>query len=489
MPVYRTLLRCLLPAAGLLLLSTSLSADTRPLNLPTTVNQALSNAQIPSNAMSLAIIPLEGQGVAQFVNAEQAVNPASTMKLLTTYAALELLGPDYQWHSELFSNGEISNGVLQGDLIFRTGGDPKLTQERIWLLLRELRANGVVEVRGDLVLQPADIRMPADAIPFPDDGNDDSRPYLVEPDPLISNLKLFNLSTFAEADGVRTHLEPALPEIRIDNQLRKLPPVSSCPWPNVTYNLNDHGSHATLSLTGSLHQGCSAQRYFSALDAATYTASLVRTTWHEMGGKITGNNRIGTLPSGARRLARNTSPDLVSVVRDINKFSNNTMARQLLLTIGREHRNASDADDHKAAVRVIENWLVGKGIQPTGLVIDNGSGLSRIERMSARDMALMLEAAWQSPFAAEFISSMPLAAMDGTMRRRLHNTPLVGEAHIKTGSLRNVRAIAGITRDGNGKSWAVTAIVNHGAAGGSRQALDLVLQDVHRRTATDVARQ
>ncbi|TVP91207.1 MAG: D-alanyl-D-alanine carboxypeptidase/D-alanyl-D-alanine-endopeptidase [Pseudomonadaceae bacterium] len=485
----RTLLRCLLPMAGLLILAPSLSADNRPLQLPASISQALSNAQIPTNAMSLAIIPLEGQGLAQFVNAEQAVNPASTMKLLTTYAALELLGPDYQWHTELFSNGDISNGVLNGDLIFRTGGDPKLTQERLWLLLRELRANGIVEVRGDLVLQPADIRMPADAIPFPDDGNDDSRPYLVEPDPLISNLKLFNLSTFAESEGVRTHLEPALPEVHIDNQVRKLPAVSSCPWPNVTYNLDDQGSHATLTLTGALHEGCSAQRYFSALDAPTYTASLVRTTWHEMGGKITGINRIGTLPSGARRLARNTSPDLVSVVRDINKFSNNTMARQLLLTIGREHRTAADADDHKAAVRVIENWLVGKGIQPNGLVIDNGSGLSRIERMTARDMALMLEAAWQSPFAAEFISSMPLAAMDGTMRRRLHNTPLVGEAHIKTGSLRNVRAIAGITRDGNGKSWAVTAIVNHGAAGGSRQALDLVLQDVHRRTATDMARQ
>ncbi|SDU05096.1 D-alanyl-D-alanine carboxypeptidase/D-alanyl-D-alanine endopeptidase [Halopseudomonas salegens] len=487
MPVSRTLLRCLLPITGLLLLAPCVSADNSALQLPEAVNQALSNAQVPANALSLAVIPLEGQGLAQFVNAEQVVNPASTMKLLTTFAALELLGPDYQWHTELLSNAEIRNGILHGDLIFRSSGDPKLTQERVWLLLRELRAAGVVEVRGDLVLQPADLRMPADAVPFRDDGNDQSRPFLVEPDPLLSNLKLFNLSTHAESSGIRTHLEPALPEIHIDNQVRKLPPVSNCPWPNIAYNLDDQNSRATLTLTGSLHQGCSAQRYFSALDAATYTASLLRVTWHELGGKITGNNRIGSQPAGARRLASNSSPDLVSVVRDINKFSNNTMARQLLLTIGRENRTAADADDHKAAVRAIEAWLASKNIQPKGLVIDNGSGLSRIERITARDMALLLEAAWKSPFAAEFISSMPLAAMDGTMRRRLHNTPLVGEAHVKTGSLRNVRAIAGITRDGNGKSWAVSAIVNHGAAGSSRRALDLVLQDVHRRTATDVA--
>jgi len=110
-----------------------------------------------------------------------------------------------------------------------------------------------------------------------------------------------------------------------------------------------------------------------------------------------------------------------------------------------------------------------------------------MERMTAREMAQLLAQAWQSPYSAEFIASMPLAAMDGTMRRRLRNTPVAGQAHIKTGSLRNVKAIAGITRDANGQSWAVTAIVNHAAAGASGQALDLVLQDVYRRAPTDIA--
>ena len=290
-----------------------------------------------------------------------------------------------------------------------------------------------------------------------------------------------------EAGGVRTHLEPALPEVTIDNQLTVLPAAKSCPWPNVVYSVRDDGKRATITLTGSLHQGCSAERYLSALDAPVYTASLIRTLWNEMGGRIHGGNRIGPAPSNARLLARNTSPDLMDVVRDINKYSNNTMARQLFLTIGREQRSAVDADDHKAANRIINQWLADKGIQPSGLVLENGSGLSRMERMSARDMAQLLSQAWQSPYAAEFVASMPLAAMDGTMRRRLRNTPVAGQAHIKTGSLRNVRAIAGITRDNNGQSWAVTAIVNHPAAGGARQALDIVLPDVYRRGPTDVA--
>ena len=479
-------LLCLLPLAGLLASGTALAASNQG-SLPARVSSALATAKIPADAFSVAVIPLEGQGLAQYINADQPVNPASTMKLVTTYAALELLGPNYQWQTDLYGTGDIIDGELQGDLILRSSADPKLTMERVWMMLRDLRAAGVREIRGDLVLQPGDLRMPLDIPPFRDDGNDQTRPFLVEPDPLLTNLKLLSLRTYGESGGVRTHLEPALPEITIDNQLALLPTVHSCPWPNVTYSVKDDGQRATITLTGSLHLGCNAERYLSALDAPVYTASLIRTLWHEMGGRIHGGNRIGPGPADARLLARSVSPDLVDVVRDINKYSNNAMARQLFLTIGREQRSAVDADDHKAATRIINQWLADKGIQADGLVLENGSGLSRMERMSARDMSQLLADAWRSPYSAEFVASLPLAAMDGTMRRRLRDTPVAGQAHIKTGSLRNVRAIAGITRDNNGQSWAVTAIVNHTAAGGSREALDLLLTDVHRRGPTDVA--
>jgi D-alanyl-D-alanine carboxypeptidase/D-alanyl-D-alanine-endopeptidase (penicillin-binding protein 4) len=484
--IMRSFFRHLVSTTAMLTLATSAwAADSG--TLPATVKQSLEAARVPLDAMSMAAIPLEGQGMAQFINADKVVNPASTMKLVTTYAALELLGPTYSWRSELLGTGPVSNGVLEGDLIFRTSGDPKMTLERMWSLLREIRAAGVREIAGDLILQPADIRLPINARPFPDDGNDPSKPFLVEPDPLLTNLKLLVLSSYGEDNGVRIHLEPALPEITIVNQLRLLEPVSNCPWPNVTYGIDDQGTHATVTLVGALHKGCSVQRYMSALDAPTYTGSTLRTLWRDMGGAVRGTTRVGQAPSGARSLARSDSPDLVTVIRDINKFSNNTMARQLFLTIGRETRNATDLDDQQAAVRSINKWLNVKGIQPTGLVMENGSGLSRIERLTARDMAMLLQQAWKSPYSAEFIASLPLAAMDGTMRRRLRNTSVAGQAHIKTGSLSGVRAIAGITRDANGQSWAVAAIVNHAAAGASREALDRVLTDVHRRAPTNVA--
>ena len=474
-----------LPLLGLLAHTIAYAEDSG--TLPAKVSTALTDAQIPDDALSLAVIPLEGQGMAQFVNADIPVNPASTMKLITTFAALEILGPNYQWRTDLFADGPVVNGTLQGDLIFRSGGDPKLTIERMWLMLRDLKAAGIRDITGELVLQPADMRFPSDIPPFIDDSGNQNRPFLVEPDPLLSNLKLFVLSSYGEENGVRINLEPNLPEVAVDNQLLLLPETTSCPKPDVEYAIVDRGHQATITLTGSVHEGCIAQRYLSALTATTYTGSLLRTLWQDMGGSIRGGTRIGRAPSSSRLVSRSVSPDLVSVVRDINKYSNNTMARQLFLTIGRDQRTPTDRDDHKAAVRVINRWLTEKGIYPNGLVMENGAGLSRMERLTARDMATLLQAAWQSPYRAEFVASMPLAAMDGTMRRRLRNTPLAGEAHVKTGSLRNVKAIAGITRDNNGQSWAVSAIVNHSSAGISGKALDLVLQDVYRRGPTDIA--
>ena len=186
------------------------------------------------------------------------------------------------------------------------------------------------------------------------------------------------------------------------------------------------------------------------------------------------------MPAKATLLARAFSPDLSEVARDINKFSNNTMAQQLLLSLGAQFRSTADPDDARAAQRVIRDWLARKGITAPHLVIENGSGLSRNERVSARELAILLKAAWDSPYAAEFIASMPLVGIDGTMRRRLTAQPMRGQAHIKTGTLNNVRAIAGYSRDRNGHSWAVVAIINHPRPWGASSILDQLLLELHQ---------
>ena len=446
--------------------------------LPPRVEQALKANKISSDALSVVMLPLTGDAAPTFVNADVSVNPASTMKLVTTYAALELLGPNHQWKTEFYADGPLVDGTLNGNLYIKGGGDPKLNMEKLWLLLRDLRANGVTKVTGDLVLDRSHFVQP-DLPVFDDDGNDKNKPFLVGPDSLLVNLKALRFIVRNDGGKVNIAVEPPIASVRIDNRVKALP-AGKCPgWPDVLYNPVADGDGVTVVVTGKLADGCSAQTYLSLLDHQRYAAGAVRAIWAELGGSILGIDRVAQVPDKARLLARAYSPDLTEIIRDINKYSNNTMAKQLFLSLGAEFRNEADADDAKAAQRVIRQWLAKKGLISPHLVIENGSGLSRAERVSARELGSLLQAAWRSPYSAEFISSMPLAAVDGTMRKRLRNTPVAGKAHLKTGTLNTVRAIAGYSRDGDGNVWAVVAILNHPRPWGAASILDQVLVSLY----------
>ncbi len=455
--------------------------------LPPRVMEALKANKIESSALSLVMLPLNGDGVPTFVNADVSVNPASTMKLVTTYAALELLGPNYQWKTEFYADGPVENGTLNGNLYLKGGGDPKLNMEKLWLLLRDLRANGVKTVTGDLVLDRSHFVQPNLPV-FDDDGNDRNKPFLVGPDSLLVNLKALRFIARNEGGDVQVLVEPPIATVRIDNRIQALPRAKCPGWPDVRYNPieNEDGS-VTVVATGKLAAGCSGQSYLALLDHQRYAAGAVRAIWAELGGSILGGDRVAPVPDDARMIARAYSPDLVEIIRDINKYSNNTMARQLFLSLGAAMRSETDRDDAQAAQRVVRQWLAKKGIISPHLVMENGSGLSRAERISAREMASLLQAAWRSPYAAEFISSMPLAAVDGTMRKRLRNTGVAGKAHIKTGTLNTVRAIAGYSRDGDGNSWAVVAILNHPRPWGASSVLDQVLVSLYNRPKQSTA--
>lgn len=472
-------LRCFVLATALLPLALPAVAATSNA-LPAKVQQALKANKLGSNSLSLVAIPLNGPGTSLVHNADVSVNPASTMKLVTTYAALELLGPNHQWRTEFYSDGPLKNGVLHGNLYLKGGGDPKLNMEKLWLLMRDLRANGVQQISGDLILDRSHFIHPQ--LPsFNDDGGDKNKPFLVGPDSLLVNLKAVRMITRTEGGKVSVMMEPPLTNVHIDNQVKALP-AAKCPgWPDVRFNPVTQYDGTTLIVSGKLAEGCSAQSYLSLLDHPSYAAGAVRAIWNELGGSILGKDQVAPVPKNARLLARAYSPDLAEIIRDINKYSNNTMAQQLFLSLGAKFRDRADSDDAKAAQRAIRNWLARKGITAPHLVIENGSGLSRAERVSAREMAAMLQAAWNSPYAAEFIASMPLAGIDGTMRKRLKRTGMEGLAHIKTGTLNNVRAIAGFSRDAKGTTWAVVAILNDPRPWGASAVLDQVLLDLYRR--------
>ena len=466
-----------------LFLPLAFGANAAPVNttLSPKVQQALKTNKLQNDALSLVMIPLDGPGTPTVFNADVSMNPASTMKLVTTYAALEMLGPTHQWKTEFYTDGTLNNGILQGNLYLKGGGDPKLNMEKLWLLMRDLRANGVQQVTGDLVLDRNFFDQPQLPV-FNDDGNDKNKPFLVKPDSLMVNLKALRFVARNDGGKVLISVEPPIASIKIDNQVKAVN-AKQCTG-DVRYNpVTQADGSVIVTVSGQLADGCNSQTYLSLLDHATYTAGAVRAIWKELGGSIQGQDRQASVPKGAKLLARAFSPDLAEIIRDINKYSNNTMAQQLFLSLGAQFRNDADGDDAKAAQRVIRQWLAKKGITAPHLVMENGSGLSRAERVSAREMAQMLQAAWKSPYAAEFISSLPIAGKDGTMRKRLKTTAMNGQAHIKTGTLNTVRAISGFSRDNNGHTWAVVAILNDPRPWGASSILDQVLLDLYRQPA------
>lgn len=440
------------------------------------------------NALSMAAIPLNGPGIEQYINADELMSPGSIMKLVTTFAALEILGPSHHWDTAFLTDGDMVGDTLTGNLYVRFGGDPKLTIERLWRTLRELRSMGITRIDGQLVLDGSYFEID-DGFPiFEDNGDNPHAPFLVEPSAYLTNLNLLHFQVRADERGTQAWSTPALGEVVIDNRViataeGRCPSRRNFEWEPIYH---DNGN-VTVRVQGELPQGCRTTSYLSLLSHEQYTTSMIRSLLADIGVTVTGENATGVTPEDARLVLKTTSPDLVAMVRDINKWSSNVMARQMLLTIGAENRMDSEDDDRVAGIRVIYDWLENKGINTNGMVIENGAGLSRHGRITARQGAELLQHAWNSPFAADLMASMPIIAMDGTMARRLRNTGMDGSGRIKTGYLEDVRSIAGFTRDEHNTTWAVVGMVNNDPAWNGQAVLDRILYSLHFRPPTGTA--
>ena len=446
-----------------------LLALTPAFALPPTVAKELKAVGIPPSSVSIVIQEVGGSAPSVAERAGVPVNPASLMKLVTTYAALELLGPAYRWKTDAFLDGE--------HLVLRGTGDPKLNYESFWMLLRAVYGRGIREIGGDVVLDRSWFG------PVPDGRIDDDafRPYNVAPDALLVNFKSvrFNFLPQFERNFVHVFAEPALPGLEIVNELKIV--ERSCPEGRAFRDLigaSFQPRPPRAAFTGVYPASCGERDVNVALyEPEDYVASMIRQLWTEMGGRWNGGLRSGSASPGARLLYTHESEPLSQIVRDINKFSNNVMARQLYLTLGAEMGGAP-ADPDKAA-RAIREWLEAKKLRAPELVMENGSGLSRSERISAGSLAAILQAAARSPVMPEFIASLPIAGLDGTMRKRMRGASGAGHAHLKTGLLSDVRGIAGYVLDRRGRRHVVVMIVNHPRAPESQEALDALVSWVY----------
>jgi len=443
--------------------------------LPPKVAASLAAAGIPLNGVAAFVQEVGAPKPLLAFNAAQAMNPASTMKLVTTYAALELLGPTFVWRTEAYADGNLSADTLEGDLVLRGTGDPKLTIENFWLLLRALRARGLREIRGDLVLDRAYFEPIGDE-PARFDG-EPFRPYNVSPDALLLNFKTvrFTFSPDPDRQSVRVVAEPRPVQLELAQSVRLAEGPCGDWRGRLKADFLPINGAVRVSFSGPYPASCGEQSWNVALlphDAYVY--GVFRQLWEEMGGALKGGFREGTPGPSARLLYAIESPQLAEVVRDINKFSNNVMARQLFLTLSAEVLKLPGNAARSSGV--IRSWLAQKPLVFPELAMENGSGLSRRERISAEHLGKLLLAAWHSAVMPEFIASMPLAANDGTMRRRLNLDSVAGHVHVKTGTLADARTAAGYVLDFTGRRLAIVFFINHANAAAGEVAQDAFLR-------------
>ncbi len=440
--------------------------------LPVEVQQALQRERIPPEAVAV-VVQEAGSGAARLThNARAPMNPASVVKLLTTYAALDELGPAYTWKTPVWFAGTVKDGVLDGALHLQGRGDPKLTVERVWLALQRVRAMGVQEIRGDIVLDQGAFAVPEGSTAEFD--NEPLRPYNARAQALLLNLSaVIHTFTPDAARGVAVvSSEPALDGLQVDATV----PLSNAPCGDWRAALKATLGDATrLRFAGAYPLACGERTWaLAAPDARQYNARLLASLWRGSGGALGGTVREGAAPTGVAPTFELVSPPLADVVRDINKFSNNVMAQQVFLTLGLARHGGARAtpDDGR---RALEAWLRERhGESLEGVVIDNGSGLSRHTRVSAALLARVLQRAWSSAVMPELMASLPVSGVDGTLRRV--RGAGAGRAHLKTGSLRDVQALAGYALGASGRRYVLVAIVNHANAGAARAALDALVQ-------------
>ena len=455
-------------AASALVAASLLAARPALAQLPPEVDAALARARLPRDAVTFLVTDADVRATPRLSHrANVPVNPASVMKLVTTYAALDQLGPAFTWNTSVYIDGPVQAGTLHGNLYIKGQGDPKLVVERLWLLLRRVQGLGIQTISGDIVLdRTAFETVPQDPASF--DG-EPLRPYNAAPDALLVNFKSVVMTFVPDrtAGVAAVSFEPPLAGVQVQSTVALA--AVDCGDYRATLK-PDFTDPSRIRFAGNYPATCGERTWPVAYaDPKTYAARAVEGMWRQLGGKLGGVTRDGAVPLSLKAVLEVASPTLTEVVRDINKYSNNVMAQQLFLTLSLQQKGAGTLEGSRD---VVSRWWRER-IGDDAPLLDNGSGLSRNERITAGALARLLQSAWASPLMPELMSSLPITGVDGTLKRSKARAS--GAAHLKTGSLNNVTAIAGFVHAASGKRYVLVAIANHANAAAARPAFDALI--------------
>lgn len=461
--------QCLLQTLGCLVAVGMMAwtAHAQPAyTLPHSVKDAMKAARLPPESLSVVVLPVHAPAARLAHLPDESRNPASLIKLVTTTAALDLLGPAFTWRTPVFLEGQLREGVWHGNVHIQGSGDPGLGVEQLWLLMRRIQALGIRQIQGDIVLDRS-----AFSVPAQDPGSFDGeplRPYNATPDALLINFKslMFHFVPDPFHQVARVHIEPPLAGVTWPATV----PLSMAECTDYRTGLKaDFSSPTQMVFAGSYPLSCGEKTWPIAYsEPAQFAARAVGGMWLHIGGQLSGSVREGHLPAGATAALIHESPTLAELVRDINKFSNNVMADQVFLTLGAQIRGYGNPI---TAADTVHAWWRERLPAAEPPLLDKGSGLSRDTRITAQSMAALLQWVWSQGFMPELIASLPITGLDGTLKRSKSSAL----AHLKTGSLRDVMGIAGYVDAVNGQRFVLVAMVNHANAHQARPVMDALI--------------
>lgn len=453
-----------------------------PSTPPTRVFEAMRAAGIPPGDAAFLAQAVEPGTPPLFAhNAEESLLLASTTKLVTALAALDTLGPKYRWRTRAYLQGPLVDGVLQGDLLIVGGGNPSLTSTDLVAWFRQMQSRGLREIRGHIVLDRFAFRLtPADHANTPPESADS--PHHRWPDALVVDDGVLGVDLTIGPAGPQLHFTPPLDGVDIDNRLKVRPGKCTSPADPPAVEVDGRSPTLRLILTGEWSAACGPRHLDIATGAGSpFSAAAVAAAWRTAGGALLGRavDRPPSIPGTRWALpatpwAVHESPPLPTILREMNKWSNNLIARHVMLSMARGFpTNAATLPDARAR---LAEWLRRQGLMPSDIAVDNGSGLAHNERGRARALVQLLRNAWATKTANVFFDSLPVAGRDGTLGGRFKNGDAKGQAFLKTGTLSGSRALAGYVKAKSGRLYAVVAIVNHGQAGKGLPALDAFIE-------------
>ncbi|SFV57957.1 D-alanyl-D-alanine carboxypeptidase [hydrothermal vent metagenome] len=463
--------------------------------LPSDIQYMINRHKFKSNEVSIYIKEAGKNSVVASYNIDREMMPASVIKVYSTYASLLELGYGYSWQTKFYYSGRVKRGVLSGDIAIKASGDPTLNSSDIPRIVSAFKSKGIRVIKGDIIIDRSYFKpTKRDSSHF--DKNVYSA-YNAMPDAMMFNQHMSKFTIYSK--GGKHYVDKAIPgnSYRVQNSIKSV--SGSCrgknSWPSIRV---DHStSIPTLVVSGRLSKSCGKRthRYIITKPYREFYYSLVN-EFKRQGIKYNGKMRLARVPTGAKKFYTNYSDSLEKIISITAKKSNNLFARHLLLTLGAKiYGTPSSLEKGRRAVRHILNRY--HLLDSNRCHIDNGCGLSRSSRITARSMSKVLDHAYKR-YGKRWMRTLSIAGVDGTIKRRFRGSIVQNRAWMKTGTLNNAKNIVGYVQSRSGKLYTVVILTNgkrarwHGAAleneiikwliayngSGSRVSIDPITQKI-----------